>query len=366
MKILHVINSLSSGGAEKLIEDSLPLMNRIEGIEVEVLLLTNHKNVFDKGLRNNNIKISVLPKNRIRSLRNIYDIRQQIIKGRYDIVHAHLFPSNYWVSLACMLFINNRPKLVVTEHNTHNRRRNKKYFKYIDKFIYSSFDKIISISEKTQENLILWINPSEENQKRFTVVDNGVNLQRFFDAKPYNKSEINLQFDENVKLVCMTGRFTQQKDQNTLIKAIKNLPQNVHLLLIGEGELKKQNEELAKNLGVSNRVHFMGFRNDVDRILCSCEIVALSSHWEGFGLAAVEGMAVGKPLIASNVSGLKEVVNNYGMLFEKGNVKEVTNLISKLLKDENLYNELSKKSLIRAQHYDIKVMVNKYINVYKN
>ena len=111
----------------------------------------------------------------------------------------------------------------------------------------------------------------------------------------------------------MVARFSEQKDQPTLIKAIKELPENVHLLLIGEGTLKQKNENLAKEIGVSDKVHFLGFRNDVERILKTVDIVVLSSNWEGFGLAAAEGMAAGKPVIASKVEGLREIVDGYGL-----------------------------------------------------
>ncbi|MEB4860649.1 glycosyltransferase [Priestia megaterium] len=365
MRILHVINNLSSGGAEKLIEEALPLMNKIEGIEVEVLLLTDKNNVFDKKLIEENIHIHVLPKRKIRSPLNILDIRKQIIKGKYDIVHTHLFPTSYWTSIAFKLLFNKKPKLLITEHSTHNRRREKLYFKYMEKFIYSSFDRVISISKQTQENLTLWIDPKQKNSRKFIIIENGVNLKKYLESKPYHKSEINNDFNEDSTLLCMVGRFSRQKDQATLIKSLEDLSEEVHLLLIGEGELKEKHEILAKELGVENRVHFLGFRNDVNRILQTSDIVILSSKWEGFGLAAVEGMAAGKPVIASDVPGLREVVKDAGILFSKGNSKELAEIIDELIKDKKEYEYTSEACLRRANHFDIKSMVERYINTYK-
>ncbi|MDF9760410.1 hypothetical protein OKW24_002183 [Peribacillus simplex] len=146
MKVLHIINNLGSGGAEKLIEESLPLLNKIEGVKVDVLLLTDVNNVFQNNL--NEFDINVLPLKKVYSPLNIFYIRNFIIKGKYNIVHTHLFPTNYWTSIASKLIFKNKPSFITTEHNTHNRRREKFYFRFIDRFIYSNYSRVISISQK--------------------------------------------------------------------------------------------------------------------------------------------------------------------------------------------------------------------------
>lgn len=361
MKILHVINNLGSGGAEKLIEETLPIMNKNKAVEVEVLLLTDEKNVFDKKLKEDGIKISFVPLRKIYSIRNIFYIRNFIIKGRYDVVHVHLFPCQYWVAIASRFIFRHKPKFITTEHSTNNRRRTKKYFKWIEKNIYSSYDKVVSISKKTQDNLILWINPNEKDLKKFIVIENGIDIIRCSEAEPYKKSEISRKFNKNTKLVCMVGRFHEAKDQGTLIKAINKLPEEIHLILVGEGPLKEKNEDLAKQLEVYDRVHFLGFRNDVERILKTSDIVVLSSKWEGLSLSAIEGMACGKPFVASRVEGLEEIVGGYGLLFEQGNENELSEIIAELLNKKEFYDEVTDKCLERAKSYDVNNMVNKLL-----
>jgi glycosyltransferase involved in cell wall biosynthesis len=158
--------------------------------------------------------------------------------------------------------------------------------------------------------------------------------------------------------------FQKQKDQPTLIIAMQNLPEDVHLLLIGEGPLKEENERLAKKICVNNRVHFLGFRNDVERILKSVDIVVLSSNWEGFGLAAVEGMAAGKPVIASNVPGLKEIVEGTGILFKKGNSEELAEIIYTLVMDKQRCSEISQKCLLKCECFSLNRMINHLIDLY--
>ncbi|WP_100010093.1 glycosyltransferase [Lentibacillus sediminis] len=364
MKILHIISGLGSGGAQKLIEETVPLINDYPNVEVEVLLLNDRNNVFDKKLKNSGIKVEVIPYRNPRSPLNIFYIKKYLNNGKYDIVHVHLFPTNYWVSLASKLSFKNNHKLIFTEHSTHNIRREKWYFKYIDAFIYSNYDKVISISEKTQENLLTWLKIPNNKTNKFIVIENGINVRRFFEATPYEKSEFNGNLNKDNKLLCMVGRFGKQKDQSTIIKAMKKLPDDSHLILIGEGELKQKNEKLAKELGVRSRVHFLGVRNDVEKILKTVDLIILSSHWEGFGLAAVEGMAAEKPVIASNVAGLREVVKGAGILFEKGNSDDLVEKINMLINNRENKKYISSLCSKRANQYDINNMVEKYLNLY--
>lgn len=366
MRVLNIINNLGSGGAEKLILDSLPLMNKIEGIKADVLLLTDKNNVFDKKLEKNGVKINLVPLKKIYSPSNIFYIRKYIIRGNYDIVHAHIFPTSYWVSIASKLIFKNRPKFILTEHSTHNKRRERPYFKYIERFIYSSYDRVISISQKTQENLVAWIKSRQKNSNKFVIIENGIDLIKFRSAQSYKKSEINNKFSESTKLICMIGRFSKIKDQKTLIKAMKNLTEDIHLLLIGEGNLLEENKELARELGIYNRVHFLGFRDDIDRILKTVDIVVMSSKWEGFGLAAVEGMASGKPVIASDVPGLREVVENAGILFTMGDSEQLGEKIKNLIENQVEYNKISQRCYERANCFSIERMVKAYIRVYQD
>jgi glycosyltransferase involved in cell wall biosynthesis len=363
MKILHVINNLGSGGAEKLIEDTLTIMNQYSNIEVEILILTGENNVFGEELRNSGINIYNLETFNIYNPINIIKIKKFIKNNNYDLIHVHLFPVFYWVTIANVLNFKNKIPLVMTEHSTHNRRRNYKFFKFFDKFIYNQIDKIISISKDTQSNLKKWLDIDEDNSK-FKIINNGIDTEKFQNAKSYKKNNLLKEYNYGDVFVTMVGRFSEQKDQKTLIKAINNLPDKFHLLLVGRGNLKSNCENLVEDLDLNNRVHFLGFRKDIKRILKTSDIIVLSSNWEGFGLAAVEGMAAGKPLIASNVSGLKEIVKGSGLLFEPGNKKELTKLIKKLNSDSEFYNNVAKKCFDRAKKYDLDRMIKKEIDIY--
>lgn len=117
-------------------------------------------------------------------------------------------------------------------------------------------------------------------------------------------------------------------------------------------------------MGLEDRVHFLGIRDDVERILKTSDIIVLSSNWEGFGLAAVEGMAAGKPVIASNVPGLANVVSDAGLLFTKGKDSDLANKINILIENNDLYHKLSLAAEKRAELFSLDKMVDKYIELY--
>ena len=91
----------------------------------------------------------------------------------------------------------------------------------------------------------------------------------------------------------------------------------------------------------------------------------MSSHWEGLSLSSLEGMSSGKPFIASDVDGLHEIVNGYGILFPEGNDKDLSGIILKLMTDKTLYTNIAKKCQKRAEEFDIQKTVNYYLNAYQ-
>lgn len=355
MKVLQVITSLRTGGAEKLILDSVPIYQK-KGIITDVLILSDEDTVFRNKLEKcTQGKIFVLTKGSVYNPLLIFKIIPYI--KHYDIIHAHLFPTLYWVVLAKWISFS-KSKIVYTEHSTHNKRRESKIFQYIDQFIYSKLDYIGCISEATKINLKKHLKFKKDD---ITVVLNGIELSNFINTK---KTKFSL-FDKNSFVLIQVSSFREQKDQPTLINALVNLPSNIKLLLVGEGKLRKDNEALVQKLGLQDRVIFLGNRNDIPDLMRYADVCILSSHYEGFGLAVLEGMAANKPVIASDVSGVKEIVENFGLLFDKGNAEDLANKIMSLYKDENYYQKIQKACFLRANDFDIEKMVDTYINEYK-
>ena len=360
MRILQIINNLDLGGAEQLIAELVPRL-RNKNVKCELLVLEDLNTNIKKRLTSQNIKILTLG-----SIYNPLNIIKLIpIIRKYDIIHSHLFPSQYWVSLAKLLSFS-RTKLVTTEHSTNNRRRNRKILQIFDEFIYKRYDIIICISEDVLKSLAL-VFKSKRITSKLRIVNNGVNISRFYECtQKTDISKIVIDFNENAnyKFITQIASFRNAKDQDTLIKATSKLPSNYIVLLVGDGERREKCEHLVEKFGLEKQVYFLGNRSDIENIIQLSSIIVVSSHWEGFGLAAVEGMAAGKPVIASNVPGLSEVVSDAGILFNKGDFIELSKSILRLCSDEDYYIRISNKCVERAKYYDIDVMVNSYKNIY--
>lgn len=362
MKILHIINDLSSGGAESLLNTITPIQNKYN--EVSILTLSNKKNVFENSLKEKGIKVyNTKISNNVYNPLQILDIRKYIKK--YDIIHVHLFPSFYWVAIANKSLRLSK-RIILTEHSTSNNRRDKKIFKYIDKYIYSLYEKSICISDDTKNELEKWIGRVKNKDEYFRVINNGIDTRKFIQAESYDKKLIFPKYKKNDVLLLMIARFNKQKDHITVIKAMKKLPEEYKLILVGEGDTLHSIKSIIKELNLEDRVEILGFREDIPNIIKTCDIGILSSNYEGFGLAAIEYMAGGLPTIVSDVDGVKNIVGDGGIIFEKGNEIDLANKVTNIIEDKELYNYKVEKGIARSLDFDIITMVEKLNSVYEN
>jgi glycosyltransferase involved in cell wall biosynthesis len=360
MKVLQIINSLATGGAEKLLLETLPLFRK-KSIPMDILVLNGTDYPFMKQLKSLNCcRVYSLGFKSVYNPIHILKIIPYLRK--YDIIHVHLFPTQYWVVLAKLVSFS-KVKLVFTEHNTSNRRIENKFSRYCDRFIYSRYYKIVCI---TNEVKVILKNHTRLSINKFIVIENGINLETLRNANYYIKKDMHLKISKTDKIIIQVAGFREQKDHPTLIKSLQYLPCNVKLLLVGDGILRKNCEDLVQELKLQDRIIFLGLRMDIPQLLKTADIVVLSSKYEGLSLSSIEGMASGKPFIASNVPGLTEVVAGAGILFVQGNAKELAVAIKKLLTDNNYYQSVANACQERAEQYSIKVMIEKYIKMYES
>lgn len=354
MKVLQVINSLHVGGAETLlVNHAISLKKR--NVQVDVLTLLDADTFLTDKLQSQGIKVKSLQASNIYSPINVFRLRKYL--KDYDIIHIHLFPTLYWVVFSCILF-RIRAKLVYTEHSTTNRRRENGVLQYIDRYIYSKLDVIVSISLKSKENLEKHL----QKQDCVYVIENGVNVQSITDAKPLKRSSLGI--SKKAFVITMVARFCYPKDQLTLIKAMSLLSSNFVLVLVGEGPNRNECESYVKKLNLGSQVFFLGIRSDVPSILKMSDVVVLSSLYEGLSLSSIEGMSACKPFIATNAPGLSEIIQNKEMLFEVGDYKKLANLIIQVTKNKKDYDEYSLESYQNALKYDINKMTGEYIYIY--
>ena len=164
----------------------------------------------------------------------------------------------------------------------------------------------------------------------------------------------------------MVAGFREAKDQDTIVRAMRKLPKEEYeIWFVGDGSRKHNVVKLVETLGVKENVIFWGLRSDVPSFLKTADVIVMSSHWEGMSLSNIEGMSAGKPFIASDVKGLHEVTNGYGILFPHEDEDALAAIIKKLHDDKEYYQKVACKCFERAQEFDISKTVKAYSEVYK-
>ena len=353
MRLLHITTSLHTGGAETLIVNLMPRFKAL-GYEVGVVVFNAERTPLMERLEKEcpECKIYCLG----HSYYNPWYIAKLIrIMRHYDIVHTHNSSPQLFAAIANIFC---RKKLVTTEHSTNNRKREKGgIFCLVDKWMYRRHNNVICISEIAEKKLREYLGNTDG--QHVCTINNGVDVETFHNSEPLPELKT-----EKFVAVMVAG-FREAKDQDTLIRAMSLLPKEQYeLWLVGDGVRRGELQNLVRDLNLQSYVKFLGLRTDVPNVLKSADVVVMSSHWEGLSLSNVEGMSVGKPFVASDVNGLREVTKDYGILFPHEDEKALAETIIKLHDDKYYYKQVANKCYERACQFDIKTMVEAYSNIY--
>lgn len=176
--------------------------------------------------------------------------------------------------------------------------------------------------------------------------------------------------DQNVLFVCV-ARFAPQKNHALLLKAFAQGPAsdpNAHLVLVGEGALREQLEEQAKNLGLAGQAHFLGLRTDIPDVLGAMDAFVLSSDYEGNPLSVMEAMASGLPIVSTAAGGVPDLfeTGNEGLIVQPGDVQGLSNSMVSLLKNHDARQSMGMAAARRAkENFDVSTMVQAYEELYE-
>ncbi|WP_456104980.1 glycosyltransferase family 4 protein [Prevotella sp.] len=363
MRILQVITSLEMGGAETLVVNLIPRLQDL-GHTVNLCVFNGKETPLTQRLKKE------APQTKIYALGSgvynpLYVLKLAKIMRNYDIIHTHNSSPQFFVAIANIFC---SQKLVSTEHNTSNRKRNWKWYRPIESWMYGRYDHVICISEISEEKLREymggeWLDRSSNKYKTITTINNGIDVGAISKAVPCKEL---LDLKENRKSILMVAGFRKQKNQDTIVRALTLLDKSkFEIWFAGIGERMDDVRQLAVSFGVGERVRFLGLRTDIPNVLRSADIIVMSSHWEGLSLSNVEGMSAHKPFIASDVNGLKEVTKGYGILFPHEDAKALAEEINRLANDDAYYNEVAERCNNRALEFDISNTVSGYADVYK-
>lgn len=359
INVLHLISSLLSGGSERLLVDLLKNSNDSEINFVVVVMNDYIDENLKKELLSTGNKVYFL--NRKKSDKHpkyLFKLLKIIKANKIDIIHSHNYGSKMWAVL-CKIFIPNL-KTVFTVHDTGFTRINKLGI-YIHKNI---IDRNIAISKAVlNECISMGITNSIQ-------IYNGINISRFSYKKTNN---------DIFTIINVASIYNHiKKGQDILIKALKilkdggikfkcNLVGNIYAYEYDK-KSKEYLDKLITELKLENEVSFLGNRDDIPKLLTQSDLFILPSRYEGLGLAILEAMASGLPVIASNIDGPAELIKDgeNGVLFESENYKELADKIIDLCNNHNKRDLIAQKGLEFVQNFDISKMSRKYSELYKS
>lgn len=308
MKIALLITGLGMGGAEKQVCD-LSDQFRLLGHEVIICYLTG-----DAILKPKNPNIPLIgmnmAKNPFSFFKTYFHLRRILNNFSPDVLHTHMVHANL---MGRLLRLSMRLKrLISTAHSTNEGS-------IIRMWLYRLTDPLCDISTNVSQKAVeTFIARHAVAEGRMISIYNGIDTERFCFS-PEARHEVRNQYgiETDTFLLLCVGRLHQQKDYPTMLSAFALAQADNHhlnLWIVGEGEEKKSLALLCDELQITDKVRFLGRRNDIPELMSACDLFCLSSAFEGFGLVVAEAMACERPVVATDCGGVSEIIQSDGLL----------------------------------------------------
>ncbi len=356
-----IIPTLERSGAEKQLTILATHLPR-HGFQPEVLVLTR-TGPYEQRLREAGIAVHLLNKRLKADPLCWWRLRQKLRGGRYDLVHTWLFAANSYGRLAAAS-LRLRP-LVATERCA-DHWKGPLHFQ-LDRLLLRYTDRIVVNSRGVLEFYRDRVGIPEE---KMVVIPNALPDEErpAFVSRRAKRAELGL-CDEHL-VVGFVGRLWPQKRVRDLIWAcdiVRNIKPQIRLVIIGDGPLREELQQYARDVGMGERTLFLGHRNDVPELLAALDVLVLPSEYEGMPNCVLEAMAAGLPVVATAIPGTREVVRDgiTGYLVPVGDRAQMAKRINQLLDDPALRRRMGDagRTLVRSQ-FTVERMVSAHVRLY--
>jgi glycosyltransferase involved in cell wall biosynthesis len=368
-----MITELPVGGAQ---DNTLLTVEHLDKEKYDVTLMSSpggswvNRALSIPGIRvvlNDRLQRRIHP---ISDLAAIWRILQHLHQEQYDIVHTHSSKPGILGRIAARLA--GVPIIVHTIHgfpfNDFMSVITKRFYIFLEKIASLCADRLITVSNL---NKVKAIELRLAKPDKFVNIYSGIDLSRFTPNSIVSEMKAELSIPQEHFVVGMVGRLSPQKDTFSFIEAVDIVRQeipNITCLLVGDGELRPSLEKMTNVLGLHETVRFLGERNDVPEILDVLDVFVLSSLWEGLGRALTEAMAMGKPVVATAVEGVPELVHDRqtGILVQPKDPLSLARAIEELLQDRNLARQLGENAQKRVlRDFSFVTMIEKIDDLYE-
>lgn len=359
IKLLSVIETLGSGGAERVLVNTLPELKKI-GIECEVAILFD-KDDLAKELELESIKVHrMYLSNKWNIIKGVYRLNNIIKKNCYNIIHAHLFFAYFYTGLVKILHpsINTATTFHNLGYNTYPANTLwKKIRKRIDSFIVNKLiDNKIAVSNATKNHYAYHLNIDNVD-----LISNSFPLSSINTYLKTNRDETLKKYVDIKKFQYFSitpGRLVKEKGHEYLIEAIQEVNENTVGLchfIVGSGPLKDKINTSIRKKKLTNIIQISCLaQNELFELVKACDFVIVPSISEGFGMVIGEAMALEKPCVATEINGIVDLVENgiTGLLVPSRDSKALAEKIERLCLNKDLRNKLSKNAKENIKKFD--------------
>lgn len=329
MKILHILNSNRFSGAENVVCQIITMFKDDPNIE---MIYCSPDGPIREALEERSIPFLALKK------LSPSELGKAIKQFQPDFIHAHDFTAGIISAVACR-------NIPIINHLHNNSPWLKSYG--LKSVVYGiscfRFHKILTVSESVMDEYVLgniW-------RGKTTVIGNPINIKEVREKSTEKGWDIPYS-------IAFLGRLSPQKQPELFVDIIHDLSKripSITAVMIGEGELKEEVENKIELLNMKDKIIMCGFQKNPYVILNGSKLLCMPSSWEGFGLAAVEGLSLGKPVVAAPVGGLVKIINDScGMLCAEK--EDYVKALYDLLTDEKMYEAKSLGALQRVAEFD--------------
>jgi glycosyltransferase involved in cell wall biosynthesis len=335
-RVLHVIESLAAGGAERVVVEYATAHDR-ERYVPEICCVRSSGPLVDT-LRASGVPVHELGRRFGLDPRPAFRLAALIRREKFDVVHNHNFAA-LSVGVAASMFSGVRV-LVRTEHNVTLGGSPARAL--LSRAAALREDAQIAVSEAVRRS---HVQAGRVPEARFVVVRNGISEDRLRPDVSRGAVRGGLGIGES-EFVCLNiGSLTRQKNRVNLLKAVSLLGdvERLRVLIVGSGPREAELRELSTRLGLEERVHFLGERLDISNLLGASDAFVLSSDWEGLPITLLEAMAAGLPSVATSVGGVPEVISEgeTGYIVPPNDAEALAGGIRALAADEGLRSRMA-------------------------
>ena len=287
----------------------------------------------------------------------VMSLAKLVRKERISLVHSNSHSDAPYGILACRF-----RKIPIISHIRDIIQPDK-----VGKYLLKHADKIIAVSNAAAKPF----KDITNKNRKLLVINNSIDLDSFKPSKDI-RGELNISRNELV--ISIVGQISRLKGHDVFLKAasiILEKNKNVKFLVVGNVRRERDQglcEALISRLNLRENVIFTGFRHDIANVLSVTDILAFPTLKESFGRSAIEAMALGKPVVASNVGGVPEIVidGKTGTLVPPGSPEELADALLKLINDKKKREDMGNEGLrVVRDKFDIKDMMNRIEDVYK-